>query len=95
MENLKIKSQKVESRSKKVESEAQKVESLRTNIDFIEMTNICEKKGFSIDLIRGRKGITCDLYKNGDLVKIGENIFQTSIDAQKEVYTKLYLHLTK
>jgi len=95
MKNSEIKGKKVESRSKQVESLSQKVESLKTDIDFIEMTNICEKKGFSIDLIRSRKGLTCDLYKNGDLVKIGENIFQTSIDAQREVFTKLYLHLAK
>ena len=95
MKNSEIKSQKVESRSKKVESLSQKVESLKTDIDFIQMTNICEKKGFTIDLIRSRKGLTCDLYKNGDLVKIGENVFQTSIDAQREVFTKLYLHLAK
>ena len=65
------------------------------NTDFITMTNVCESKGFKIDLIRSRKGITVDLYKNDELVKIGSTVFQTSIDAQCEVFTKLYLLISK
>ena len=64
-------------------------------MDFITMTNICESKGFQIDLIRSRKGITVDLYKNDELIKIGTTVFQTSIDAQCEVFTKLYLMIHK
>ena len=63
--------------------------------DFITMTNVCESKGFKIDLIRSRKGITVDLYKDDKLVKIGSTVFQTSIDAQAEVFTKLYLMINK
>ena len=65
------------------------------NTDFITMTNVCEGKGFKIDLIRSRKGITVDLYKNDELIKIGTTVFSTSIDAQAEVFTKLYLMIHK
>jgi len=59
------------------------------------MTNVCESKGFKIDLIRSRKGITVDLYKNDELIKIGTTVFNSSIDAQCEVFTKLYLLISK
>jgi len=62
---------------------------------FVEMTNFCENKGFTFELIRSRKGITCDLYKNDNLVKVGSTVFQTSIDAQHDVFTKLYLLISK
>jgi len=64
-------------------------------MDFITMTNVCESKGFKIDLIRSRKGITVDLYKNDELIKIGTTVFSTSIDAQAEVFTKLYSMISK
>ena len=64
-------------------------------MDFIQMTNYCEGKGYDIDIIRSKKGITIDLYKNKELIKIGTNVYNTCIDAQSEVFTKLYLMISK
>jgi hypothetical protein len=65
------------------------------HFDFIQMTNFCESKGYEVELIRSRKGITCDLYHKGNLLKVGVNVFKTCVDAQKETYTKLYLAINK
>ena len=58
--------------------------------DFVTMTNYCEGKGYEIELIRARKGVTCDLYKEKVLLKSGTIIYDTCIEAQKEGYSKLY-----
>ena len=58
--------------------------------DFVTMTNFCEDKGYDIELIRSRKGVTCDLYKEKVLLKSGTIIYDTCIEAQKEGYSKLY-----
>ena len=58
--------------------------------DFIEMTNYCESRGYIIEMIRSRKGITCDLYHNNKLLKVGTIVFKECLDAQQETYTKLY-----
>ena len=63
--------------------------------DFITMTNECEKLGYDIEFISSRKGVTCDLYKDGDLIKVGDIIFSNCLEAQRESYTKLYYILTK
>ena len=39
--------------------------------DFVTMTNYCEDKGYEIELIRSRKGVTCDVYKEKELLKSG------------------------
>lgn len=58
--------------------------------DFITMTNYCEERGYFIEMIRSRKGITCDLYMNGELKKVGTMVFSSCLEAQKESYTKIY-----
>ena len=58
--------------------------------DFVTMTNFCEDKGYEIELIRSRKGVTCDVYKENELKKSGTIIYNTCIEAQKEGYSKLY-----
>ena len=63
--------------------------------DFITMTNYCEKLGYQVEMIRSKKGVTCDLYKDGKLLKIGDIVFPSCIDAQAESYTKLYYILRK
>ena len=35
--------------------------------DFVTMTNYCEDKGYEIQLIRSRKGVTCNVYKENEL----------------------------
>lgn len=63
--------------------------------DFVSMTNYCESLGYEIEMIRSRKGITCDVYYNGNLKKIGQIVFNSCLDAQKECYTKIYIFLTE
>ena len=58
--------------------------------DFVTMTNFCEDKGYEIELIRSRKGVTCDVYKENELKKSGTIIYNTCIEAQKEGYSRLY-----
>ena len=58
--------------------------------DFVTMTNYCEDKGYEIELIRSRKGVTCDVYKENELKKSGTIIYNTCIEAQKEAYSRLY-----
>ena len=58
--------------------------------DFVTMTNYCEGKGYEIELIRSRKGVTCDVYKENELKKSGTIIYNTCIEAQKEAYSRLY-----
>ena len=58
--------------------------------DFVTMTNFCEDKGYEIELIRSRKGVTCDVYKENELKKSGTIIYNTCIEAQKEAYSRLY-----
>ena len=58
--------------------------------DFVTMTNFCEDKGYEIELIRSRKGVTCDVYKEKELKKSGTIIYNTCIEAQKEAYSRLY-----
>ena len=58
--------------------------------DFVTMTNYCEDKGYEIQLIRSRKGVTCNVYKENELLKSGAIIYDTCIEAQKEGYSKLY-----
>ena len=58
--------------------------------DFVTMTNFCEDKGYEIELIRSRKGVTCDVYKENELKKSGTIIYNTCIEAQREGYLKLY-----
>ena len=58
--------------------------------DFVTMTNFCEDKGYEIELIRSRKGVTCDVYKEKELKKSGTIIYNTCIEAQKEAYSILY-----
>ena len=58
--------------------------------DFVTMTNYCEGKGYEIELIRSRKGVTCDVYKEKELKKSGTIIYNTCIEAQKEGYSILY-----
>tara|TARA_B110000116_G_scaffold230365_1_gene212699 strand:- start:789 stop:1013 length:225 start_codon:yes stop_codon:yes gene_type:complete len=58
--------------------------------DFVTMTNYCEGKGYEIELIRSRKGVTCDVYKEKELKKSGTIIYNTCIEAQKEAYSRLY-----
>jgi len=63
--------------------------------DFVEMTNYCEAKGYKVNLMRSRYGILCYVYLNSKLIKKGEIIYESCIDAQKESYTKLYKAITK
>ena len=63
--------------------------------DFISMTNYCESLGYEIEMIRSRKGVTCDVYYNGNLKKIGQIVFNSCLEAQKECYTKIYKALSK
>ena len=63
--------------------------------DFITMTNYCEEKGYEVEFIRSRKGITCDIYKGQELIKSGSIIFESCIEAQKESYSKLYKAIKK
>lgn len=63
--------------------------------DFVTMTNYCESLGYEIEMIRSRKGITCDVYYNGNLKKIGQIVFNSCLEAQKECYTKIYKALSK
>jgi len=58
--------------------------------NFIAYTNYCENLGYEFEMIRSKKGITCDLYKDGTLKKVGTKVFESCIDAQKECYTLLY-----
>lgn len=62
--------------------------------DFITMTNYCESLGYEVEMIRSRKGITCDVYLNGKLKKIGSLVFHSCLEAQKESYTKIYKALS-
>lgn len=62
--------------------------------DFVAMTNYCEEKGFKVELKRSSKGVTCDVYKENKLLKSGDIIYDTCIDAQKESYTKIYKAIT-
>ena len=63
--------------------------------DFITMTNYCEEKGYEVEFIKSRKGITCDIYKGQELLKSGSIIFESCIEAQKDSYSKLYKALKK
>ena len=58
--------------------------------DFVTMTNYCEEKGYEVQLTRTRYGVTCNVYKEKKLIKSGDIVYDTCIDAQKESYTKLY-----
>lgn len=62
--------------------------------DFVSMTNYCESLGYEIEMIRSRKGVTCDIYYNGKLIKIGQIVFNSCLEAQKECYAKIYKALS-
>ena len=62
--------------------------------DFVTMTNYCEEKGYEVRLMRSRYGVTCNVYKENKLIKSGDIVYDTSIDAQKESYTKIYKAIT-
>ena len=38
--------------------------------DFVTMTNFCEDKGYEIELIRSRKGVTCDRVQREGTFKV-------------------------
>ena len=58
--------------------------------DFVTMTNHCEKKGYEVEFISSKKGITCDVYKDEELKKSGTIIYGSCIEAQKATYSKIY-----
>lgn len=58
--------------------------------NFIDYTNFCEDKGYEFEMIQSRKGITCDLYKDGKLLKVGSKVYSTCLEAQKNCYSLLY-----
>lgn len=58
--------------------------------DFVTMTNYCESLGYEVEMISSKKGVTCDVYLNGELKKVGSIVFNSCIEAQKESYSKLY-----
>ena len=62
--------------------------------DFVTMTNYCEEKGYHVQLTRTRYGVTCNVYKENKLIKSGDIVYDTCIDAQKESYTKIYKAIT-
>ena len=62
--------------------------------DFVTMTNYCEEKGYEVRLMRSRYGVTCNVYKESKLIKSGDIVYDTCIDAQKESYTKIYKAIT-
>lgn len=62
--------------------------------DFITMTNYCESLGYEVEMIRSKKGVTCDVYLNNELQKVGSIIYNSCLEAQKESYSKLYMVLT-
>ena len=62
--------------------------------NFIDITNYCEQLGYEFEMIMSKKGVTCDLYKDGKLLKIGNKVFTNCIEAQKFCYTALYENLT-
>ena len=61
--------------------------------DFITMTNYCEDKGYEVEFISSKKGITCDVYKDKELKKSGTIIYTSCIEAQKDIYSKIYMAL--
>ena len=61
--------------------------------DFITMTNFCEDKGYEVEFISSKKGITCDVYKDDELKKSGTIIYGSCIEAQKDIYSKIYMAL--
>ncbi len=65
------------------------------NSHFIDYTNYCEEKGYTIDFVRRGENLTCNLLKDGKIIKIGVKKFSTCIDAQEYVFTKLYFLLKK
>jgi hypothetical protein len=73
----------------------QLIESKRFLPDFVTLTNYCESKGYFIEFIRSKKGVTCDIYLNDELIKVGGIVFDTCINAQKECYEKIYSAITK
>ena len=58
--------------------------------DFVTMTNYCEKKGYEVEFVNSKKGITCDVYKDQELKKSGTIIYTSCIEAQKATYSKIY-----
>ena len=58
--------------------------------DFVTMTNYCEDKGYEVEFISSKKGITCDVYKDKELKKSGTIIYISCIEAQKDIYSKIY-----
>ena len=62
--------------------------------DFVAMTNYCEEKGFKVELTRSIKGVTCNVYKENKLIKSGDIVYDTCLDAQKERYTIIYKAIT-
>ena len=58
--------------------------------DFVTMTNYCEDKGYEVEFISSKKGITCDVYKDKELKKSGTIIYTSYIEAQKDIYSKIY-----
>ena len=62
--------------------------------DFVTMTNYCEEKGYEVRLMRSRYGVNCNVYKENKLIKSGDIVYDTCIDAQKESYTKIYKAIT-
>ena len=61
--------------------------------DFITMTNFCEERGYEVEFISSKKGITCDVYKDDELKKSGTIIYGSCIEAQKDIYSKIYMAL--
>jgi hypothetical protein len=58
--------------------------------DFVTMTNFCEERGYEVEFISSKKGITCDIYKDQKLKKSGSIIYGSCIEAQKDTYSKIY-----
>jgi len=73
----------------------QSTESHKFLPDFVSMTNYCEDKGYNVEFITSKKGVTCDVYLNEKLLKIGSSVFVSCMDAQKESYSKIYMALNK
>lgn len=73
-------------------------QSIESNVglpDFVTMTNYCEARGYEVDFIIKKKGITCDIYKDNELKKSGTIIYESCIEAQKETYQKIYKALLR
>ncbi len=63
--------------------------------DFITMTNSVERKGLKIRFNSSEKGVTGDLYKGENLINKGVRYYSNCLEAQKEIYTKLFVFITK